>query len=455
MTLRKLGPRRCFADVASRSKFIMESNRLSGGVRWLWWSLLICVPLVLALIELGRDLYCDTDLIRSVALRGKMHELRTQTIRRAGRLESLLEVNSTGNQGGGELDWKSVVQEPWLQNQWASLSAPAGQEFYLAAVSFNGVIVLHTDPTAVGKRLTSEWDDVKEPDAGNDVVRIRPGPLSGDRPALDVHVPLDANGQRIGRLHSGIDAAEFDRGVAFDQGQYLKNRSWLVALLLAANLGAVAGLALLVRDFRELRRQLAETVTGHGRLLAQLGMGLAHEIRNPLHALRLNVHTLRRSLGRAPVGDTHVAEIMSESSDEIDRLESLIRDFVQFTVPPSGDDVPIDLAEELQATLNLVNEELRSQKIELHTAAPREPFMVRMVPARIRQVLLTLLTFARKSAGAAGRIEVTLARNQSRAELIIADGGPPSRIRIKPGCSNRFSPRHTLRLTWDWLSFAA
>ncbi len=412
-------------SIARRSGLNMDSSRQPGRSRLLWLSLLVGLPLLLAMFDSLRDLYCDTAMIRDVALRSEMSQLRSQTIRRASRLETLLELNGSSDLASGERDWSQIAKEPWLATQWPSLSAPLGKEAYLAVVDPVGMIVLHTNPALVGKRVTSEWDDNKVPDAGGDVVRVAPGPLIGEMEALDVNVPLYAGGTRVGRMHSGLDARAFDRHVGDEQRQYLWKRSWIVGLVLAANLGAVAGLLLLARDFGRLRRQLIDVVQDQAQLLRQVGTGLAHELRNPLHALRMNVHTLRRSLGRPSLSDQQVGQMMQESSDEIDRMDALVRDFVQFTVPQPAAGAEADLAEQVQATLHLLGEELRRKQIDLKTQLPPQPLTVQMPPDRLRQAALTMLTFAQRSAGMKGSIEVTMSQADSAAELIIADSGPP------------------------------
>jgi signal transduction histidine kinase len=393
--------------------------------RLVWLSLLIALPLLLAQIDILRDLYCDTAMIRSVALRSEMSQLRSQTIRRASRLETALELSMPAAGSATEIDWEQIVEEPWLANRWSALSAPLGKEYYLAVVDLRGVIVLHTNPAAIGKRVTSEWDDTKVLDAGNDVVRMGPGPLAGDKSALDVNVPLFAAESRVGRMHCGLDALALDRQVAAQQREYLWARGWIAALVSAANLAAVLGLVLLNRDFGRMRAQLAKAAQDQTRVLSQIGIGLAHELRNPLHALRMNVHTLRRSLGRASLSDQQVGQIMHESNDEIDRMDALVRDFVQFTAPQPAAVADVNLQEQVQATLHLLSEELRRNQIAVKTLFSTQPVTVRMSPDRLRHAALQLLSFAQRSAGTSGTIEVSITKAAASAELVIADNGPP------------------------------
>jgi signal transduction histidine kinase len=202
------------------------------------------------------------------------------------------------------------------------------------------------------------------------------------------------------------------------------SRSWIMGLLAAAIGGAVVGLVLLTRDLADMQRRLANEIQERSRQLAQIGMGLAHEIRNPLHTLRINLHTLKRSLSRTPLNENELNDMMRESDAEIDHVDALVRDFVQYTVPQGGERVDIDLAREIQATVNLLGEESRRKEVEVNTKTAERPVVVHMEPARLRQIALNLLTFAQNSAGPRGVVQIDVGEREGRAHLTIADSGP-------------------------------
>ena len=389
----------------------------------MWLIALIGLPLVLASADAARDLYCDMSMIRTVALRSEIGQLRSAAVRRAGRLEALLDFHVAEEEDGpSEFDWDTLGREGWLKNYWNAVAEPEPHQLYSAVVNNAGVVVLHTRPDAVGKQLTSRWDDAKVPEAGGDVVRCD-GTLSNAEPAYDVHVPVVAAGRQVGTFHAGMDAAWFDAHIAGQQRELLGSRSWTTALLAAAVAGAVVGLVLLVRDFASLRRQLAREVQERARQLAQIGSGLAHEIRNPLHTIRINLHTLRRSMGRSPLSEQDMQDMLRESDSEIDQVDSLVRDLVQYTVPQAGEQEDIDLGREVQATVSLLGEELRRKEVEVQIRAEK-PVVVHMEPGRLRQVALSLLTFAQSSAGPKGVVQIDVEERDGRAVLIIADSGP-------------------------------
>jgi signal transduction histidine kinase len=423
MTWRKSRPWPQWPEIAGSLKRTMPHETQLGKHRPMWLFALICAPLLLSLAECARDLYCDLDMIRSVTMRSEIGQLRSQSVRDTGKLEALIEIHSDATQPSREQSWSVLKEQAWLPTFWDSARQSVDHQLYAAIVDNSGEIVFHSDPAFVGRRLTSEWDDRKEPAAGSDVVRMHPGALSVSR-ALDVNVPIAVGGQHIGQYHAGLDAAWFDHVVADQQRELLWSRSWIVALLVAANLGALVGLFVLAREFGAVRERLADEIQQRSRQLAQIGMGLAHEIRNPLHALRLNIHTLRRASVRGPLTDEQMSDVMRESDDEIDQLNGLVRDFVQYTVPHAGDRTDVDLAREVQATLSLLGEELKRRQIETRTRFDDDGVTVRMDPARLRQAAQTMLSFACNRAGQKGTIDIEVGREGSCAELVITDSGP-------------------------------
>jgi signal transduction histidine kinase len=159
--------------------------------------------------------------------------------------------------------------------------------------------------------------------------------------------------------------------------------------------------------------------------MAQLGSGLAHEIRNPLHALRINLHTLRRAFGgRSSLPEDQLVATIEESDAAIDRLDGLMRDLLQFADPSAGEIAEIDVVQEVQATLGLLAEDLRRDQIQVRTHFPHETAPVAIDPVRLRQSLLNLLTFAQHRAGKSGAISVVVKRADGEVEITVGDSGP-------------------------------
>ncbi len=439
-------------EFRKRTQVQMPFSTNTWNLRSIGLFLVMIAPAFASMIDTARDLYCDTVMIRAVTLRTEMGHLRTQLVRRAGRLERFLELDWSDEEPTDPPRTVATEDRSKLLANWDSPRVTATQELYWAIVDPQGLVVLHSEPAASGKRLTSEWDDDKQLEVGDDVVRVRRGALSGDREAYDLNLPLTVNGKWVGTLHSGLDASVIDQQVALEQQTLLKRRFWIVGLLVMINASAILGVIYLVKRFKANNASLQTQQDDESRKLAQIGLGLAHEVRNPLHALRINTHTLRRSLAGKPLSEQDMSDMMRESCDEIDRIESLMRALVQYVAPQSTEKLAdVELDRETQAILQLQSDELRRRRIEVSFAAAKPLLVVSVAPSQIRAILHELFTFAQRSAGEGGKLDVQLRSVENCAELIITDYGrelPPSDL------TRLFEPFHATAYSEAGLNLA-
>lgn len=174
----------------------------------------------------------------------------------------------------------------------------------------------------------------------------------------------------------------------------------------------------LIRRNAELeeRRRLDEELAALGTLAANL----AHEIRNPLNALSINLELLEEELGerQPPVESTALAR------REVGRLASLVNDFLVYARPatpsPEGVGVPA-LLQEVDA---LLRPECERAGIELVVAAPA--MVVQADRAQLFQVLVNLAQNACQAVASSPEKKVALevTADDERVLFDITDTGP-------------------------------
>jgi two-component system sensor histidine kinase PilS (NtrC family) len=161
------------------------------------------------------------------------------------------------------------------------------------------------------------------------------------------------------------------------------------------------------QDLTEIKR-MEEQVRQADRLAAigRLAAGLAHEIRNPIGSIRGSVEVLGGSL-ELQDDDRRLMDIVLRESD---RLDAIIRDFLQFSRPPHLVRVPTDLSGMLDEILLMLSHQPGAQGAEPRVRIRRdvtEPTVKADVdPSQMRQALWNLCLNAVEAMPQGGELRV-------------------------------------------------
>jgi signal transduction histidine kinase len=160
--------------------------------------------------------------------------------------------------------------------------------------------------------------------------------------------------------------------------------------------------------------------------LGEMAAGLAHEIRNPLGAIKASAQFLAEPAETEP-GSAEFLDIIVE---EVDRLNRVVSSFLDYARPSTGDPVPTDVNAVVHRTLQLLASDLDGVESRLELAEDLPP--VRIDAERLRQVLINLCQNAAQAMEGQGALTVrTHERTRSElggerrwVELWVTDTGP-------------------------------
>jgi two-component system sensor histidine kinase PilS (NtrC family) len=180
------------------------------------------------------------------------------------------------------------------------------------------------------------------------------------------------------------------------------------------------------QDLTDIRR-MEERVRHADRLaaLGRMAAGLAHEIRNPIGSIRGSIEVLRETL--APQGDDR--RLMDIVLRESDRLDAIIRDFLQFSGPPGLVRVPTDVGGMLDEILLVLanraaGEGSAAGRIRLVREDGGAAAKLAVDPGQMRQALWNLCLNAVEAMPEGGELRVGV------RELAPERGGPGVEITI-------------------------
>ncbi|MGD0350924.1 MAG: ATP-binding protein [Verrucomicrobiota bacterium] len=221
-----------------------------------------------------------------------------------------------------------------------------------------------------------------------------------------------------------------DQRLAFDGFLYESNDTLttfqeLLRLSVVLVLSLAAALVVLVYRgmIAPLRYQLTEsqaTIARQEKLasLGALAAGVAHEIRNPLTAIKFRLYSLRKSLSGTGA-DNEDAQVIA---DEINRLERIVKDVLQFARPSEPALVAVPPQRILQEVHDLLKPQLEKAAIELKLE-PSETAWVRADTHQIKEVLINLIQNGADSIGRKGTITLRAHNEDSSVVLEVADTG--------------------------------
>lgn len=154
--------------------------------------------------------------------------------------------------------------------------------------------------------------------------------------------------------------------------------------------------------------------------LGQLAAGLAHELRNPLTAIKTLVEAARDAGPQARLDDRDLAVL----EEEISRLDGTLQSFLDFARPPALHKCTLDLRDVIEKTAQLVQARADRQSIRLETHFPERPVRVTADSGQLRQVLLNLLLNAFDSVQSSGIVSVEVEPDDGEALVHVRDNGP-------------------------------
>jgi signal transduction histidine kinase len=226
---------------------------------------------------------------------------------------------------------------------------------------------------------------------------------------------MDPDGPQGSYLVVGIDAASAD---------FILRQAWIHVTVAGAAVLTLWTLTfyLLGANRRLLEARLREESERHLADLGRMSATLAHEIRNPLGAVKGLTQVIREDLPADHPARSHLETVISEAG----RLEKLVTDLLAFARPRRPQLESTSLREILAKAVELVEVEATSRQIAIRADVAPGDDRVGTDPDGLRQVLLNALRNAFEASPPNSIVEVSAGVDsaKSRYWIEVRDRGP-------------------------------
>lgn len=160
-------------------------------------------------------------------------------------------------------------------------------------------------------------------------------------------------------------------------------------------------------------------------LIGEMAAKVAHEIRNPISSINLNLELLEDELEgfKGRVQTDEAEELVRSIREVLDGLSRFVQDYLQFARLPSMEFKPHDINFILENLLSFLSTEIRDRKVELITDFDENIPLLMLDEDQLNRALMNVLKNSIEAMPDGGRLIVSTRLKGDAAVINISDSG--------------------------------
>jgi len=198
--------------------------------------------------------------------------------------------------------------------------------------------------------------------------------------------------------------------------------------------------------------------------LAKLTGELAHEIKNPLSTIKVNLQLAKEALDDVDLAEPSrvlwdqcrhslagAARKIAVVQKETDRIEQILDGFLKYVRRPDLQLTTVDLNELVSDMVDFYSPQAYSHALTVRQSFSNDLLLCRADPGALKQVLLNLFINSQQAMDKGGELMIRTARRADQAVIQVSDTGrgiPPERL------PTLFQPYRSLRSGGNGLGLA-
>lgn len=365
-------------------------------------------------------LWNDLNNRRSLIMSSEISNLESHIERTIIRIQGDLRDGKT------LADFSEPKVAPWLVEHWFRMIELPENRFYAYIEDESGLVrssggkfdsvkdrVLEREQVPGFPKLVQYVRDVTDQTAPSEVI------------AIEIGVPIEYLNQRIGVYRTAIPMKWMESQItSAERSRWFVWFSVLLAMTLIVATTAVFVFRLGSHS-RDLEVALKNSETRRLADLSKLVVSMAHELRNPLNSIRLNLFSSEKLIrGESPMDQREALVMIHESVGEIERVNELIGHLLGFVKTDESQETWLNFDTEIQSVLQFLKTTHAHHGIQVDYRFADEIAIGRVSKKYLRQILINLLQNAQQAMIGGGQIRISLRCDSQTVTLSVEDSGP-------------------------------
>lgn len=255
--------------------------------------------------------------------------------------------------------------------------------------------------------------------------------------AVDRLLPMhhgDHSEHLVWSVINNIDISHFVKDTLFDHETvrdkiFVLNRKesttiLSISILPLASKGQIHGNVILVDDVteikeKEIKLKRAESLAS----LTTMAAGVAHEIKNPLGSMSIHIQLMNKLLDREKFDKENFSKYLGIISDEVERLNSIVVDYLFAVRPMNVELAEEDVNEVIKELVEFTQYELEEAKIGVEVDLDESISKLYLDNKFIKQAFLNIIKNAIQAMQTGGILKITTEQKEGMVLVTIADNG--------------------------------
>jgi signal transduction histidine kinase len=199
----------------------------------------------------------------------------------------------------------------------------------------------------------------------------------------------------------------------------------VTVLLLASNLTFIIISITLLLKLK--KKEKHETIKADLTEAGILASGLAHEIRNPLNSIKINIQLLQEDIEESSISEeekTEFKETVESITYEIGRLNELMTNFLTYARPVMLKKTTVNLNSFIENLVDFLSNQAQASNVTFNLNLPKTPIETEVDEQKLRQSFLNILINDIQILSGGGQIKISMKTVRDIVVIEITDNGP-------------------------------